>query len=79
MNRLQKFFTNLFPAQAAFMEAESRQWFLKCLRCDSEISIWDLGGIKWKAKGNSRNYMKCPKCKKRSWQQMYKKEADPSL
>ncbi len=77
MNRIQKFFTSILPAQSAkSMEADSRQWFMKCMECGFEESYWDLGGIRWKAAGNSRNLRKCPNCGKRSWHQTYKKETD---
>ncbi len=79
MSRVQKFFISMFPAQAESMEADSRAWFLKCPKCNFEQSIWEMGGIRWKAKGNSRNYLKCQNCKKRSWHQMYKKENENRL
>ncbi|MCA9839173.1 MAG: hypothetical protein KC422_19840 [Trueperaceae bacterium] len=80
MSRLQKLILAFVSeSNAKAMEAESRLWFLKCLRCAFEESVWDIGGIRWKAKGNSRNYRKCTNCKKRSWHQMYKKEAEPNL
>jgi hypothetical protein len=47
---------------------------MKCPKCEFEESYWDLGGIRWKAKGNSRNLRKCPNCGERSWHQTYKKE-----
>jgi phage terminase large subunit GpA-like protein len=77
MNWVQKFFTSIFPASwAKSMEADSRRWFMKCLKCGFEESYWNLGGIRWKAKGNQRNYRKCPRCGKRSWHKTYKKEVN---
>ena len=32
--------------------AESRAWIARCESCGGERSIWDLGGIRWKASGN---------------------------
>jgi hypothetical protein len=77
MNRLQKFFTSIVPASwAKSMEADSRRWHMKCLQCGFEQSYWELGGIRWKATGNQRNYQKCPNGGQRSWHQSYKKEVD---
>ena len=77
MSRIQKFFTWIFPASwSQSMEADSRRWFMKCLECNFEQSYWDLGGIRWKATGNQRNYRKCLKCGQRSWHLSYKKEVD---
>ncbi|MBP6001992.1 MAG: hypothetical protein KA746_01025 [Pyrinomonadaceae bacterium] len=76
MSFIQKIFTSLLPASwSRSMESDSRRWFMKCLKCDFEESIWDMGGIRWKAKGNSRNLRKCPNCLERSWHSTYKKEA----
>lgn len=48
------------------MEAESRERRVRCA-CGHDRSIWDLGGIRYKAAGNPRKLMKCPACGKRSW------------
>lgn len=51
------------PAKwAASMEAESREWMLRCRGCGHEISYWEAGGLRWKAKGNPRvviSYLRC--------------------
>ena len=72
---VQKLFTGMFsPSTAADMEAHSRAWRLQCPNCGYEKSIWDMGGIRYKAIGNSRNFMRCVNCGKRSWHKMYKRE-----
>ena len=58
---------------AAAMEADSRAWILTCPACGYEISIWDLGGIRYKATGNQRTFMKCLKCGKRVWHRTAKR------
>jgi hypothetical protein len=74
MNWFQKLLVTVLPASwAQSMEADSRQWFMKCLNCEFEQSYWDLGGIRWKATGNSRNLRTCPSCGQRSWHMTYKK------
>ena len=75
MSGIQRFFKAIFPASwAESMEAHSRKWMMRCPKCDFEQSFWDMGGIRWKASGNQRNYMKCVSCGERSWHQAYKKE-----
>lgn len=75
MSWIQRFFTFILPRSwAESMEADSRKWMLKCLRCGFERSFWDMGGIRWKATGNQRNYIKCSSCGKRSWHQAYKND-----
>lgn len=51
MTFLQRLLTSMFPGSwADDMEAESRRWMVRC-SCGFERSLWDLGGIRWKAKG----------------------------
>jgi hypothetical protein len=74
MSWIQKLFKAIFPTSwGESMEADSRKWMLKC-NCGFEQSFWNLGGIRWKASGNQRNYMKCVSCGERSWHRTYKKE-----
>jgi len=53
------------------MEAESRAWMVRCPHCGFERSVWETGGIRYKASGTSRNYMRCPSCGKRGWNRIY--------
>ena len=61
------------PMTAA-MEAESRQWMVRCRTCGFERSIWELGGIRWKAKGTSWTWRRCPHCGKRRWHTIYRRD-----
>lgn len=68
MNRVQKFVTVLLPARwAADMERESRSWMARCENCGETASIWDRGGIRWKAAGRPRAYGKCRACGRNAW------------
>lgn len=49
------------------MEAESRAWMVRCPHCGFERSVWDAGGIRYKAAGTSRQYRRCTSCGKRGW------------
>lgn len=55
------------------IEAESRAWMMKCPDCGHEISVWEAGGIRFGAAGKPKRLMKCGKCGKRTWHQVYKK------
>jgi phage terminase large subunit GpA-like protein len=61
----------------AAMEAESRAWMVSCPHCGFERSVWDTGGVRYKAAGTSRNYMRCPNCGKRGWNRIYWKGGVP--
>jgi hypothetical protein len=68
LSRAQRFFTWLFPASwAASMEADSRTWIVRCSACGHAESMWDRGGIRWKARGNPRIRIKCPACGEANW------------
>jgi hypothetical protein len=69
-------FIKMFVSAETFaaMEADSRQWMAKCPNCNFERSIWEMGGIRYKAAGNPRVYRVCPNCNQRQWHTIYKKE-----
>jgi hypothetical protein len=75
MNSLQRLFVTLLPKKwTESMEAESRAWIVHC-PCGFERSMWEAGGIRWKAAGKPRQYFSCPRCRKSSWHFIYKKGA----
>lgn len=57
----------------AAMEAHSRAWRAKCPECGFERSIWELGGIRYKATGKPRTLMRCPRCGARGWHRVEKR------
>jgi hypothetical protein len=69
MNRLQRFFSLLLP-KSWDLEAESRAWKTRCSKCDHESSIWETGGIRYKAVGNPRKMFRCPHCGKFTWHKL---------
>lgn len=75
MSLLQRFFVAIFPkAWAESMEAESRLWVARCKHCGFEQSIWEMGGIRWGARGNPARYCRCPKCHEPTWQAITKRD-----
>lgn len=75
LSGMQKFI-KLFVSEATFaaMEAESKEWIMKCPHCNDEHSIWNMGGVRYKAAGNPHMYRLCPNCGQRSWQTVSKKQ-----
>jgi hypothetical protein len=47
----------------AAMEAESREWLVRCPACGHERSIWDLGGVRYKARGTKAIFRRCDACR----------------
>jgi transposase-like protein len=75
MTLLQKLVLSLVPKKwAASLEAESRSWMIRC-PCGHEQSVWDAGGIRWKAAGKPRWLHRCPRCGL-TWHTLYKKPAE---
>jgi len=67
MSGIQKFFAAVLPRRwFAAMEADSRLWMVRC-SCGFARSIWEIGGIRYKATSRSWTFMRCPQCGRRSW------------
>eukprot|EP00521_Asterionellopsis_glacialis_P008058 CAMPEP_0195284752 /NCGR_PEP_ID=MMETSP0707-20130614/2845_1 /TAXON_ID=33640 /ORGANISM="Asterionellopsis glacialis, Strain CCMP134" /LENGTH=208 /DNA_ID=CAMNT_0040344145 /DNA_START=64 /DNA_END=687 /DNA_ORIENTATION=- len=49
------------------VEQESKEWIVYWKKFQHEVSVWDLGGIRYNASGNSRERTACPICKEISW------------
>jgi hypothetical protein len=60
---------------ASSMEAESREWMMRCRACDAERSVWDLGGLRYKARGRRITIIRCPECGTRSLADTYRKHS----
>ncbi|HEX6188242.1 MAG TPA: hypothetical protein VFZ40_09175 [Pyrinomonadaceae bacterium] len=52
------------------MEAESRKWIARGRECGSEKSLWEHGGVRWKAAGSSSTRLVCDPCGRNTWQQL---------
>jgi predicted RNA-binding Zn-ribbon protein involved in translation (DUF1610 family) len=77
MNFIQRLFTRFVsPERKAAMEAESREWMIRCPKCGFEQSVWETGGVMYKASGSSWQYRRCPQCGQRSWHKIYRKKAE---
>lgn len=76
MNVVQRLITAVIPKRwAAALEAESRRWMMRC-PCGHERSVWEAGGIRYKAAGNPRRWLPCPQCGQATWHTVYHK-AEP--
>jgi hypothetical protein len=63
MSFRQKLLMAIVPRRwADEMEAESRSWMLRCKVCGLERSVWEMGGVRWKAAGCPSRRRHCPRC-----------------
>lgn len=67
MGALRSLILAVVPATwAASMERDSRCWKLVC-PCGHARSVWEVGGIRWKASGEPRKLLRCPSCGGLHW------------
>lgn len=52
------------------IEYESSLWMVAC-PCGWEQSVWDLGGVRYRAKGTKTQLRRCDSCGKRELHQVY--------
>jgi hypothetical protein len=52
------------PTMKAETEDESRRWVARCPRCQRLNSIWDAGGMRYKAAGSGGSLARCAHCGK---------------
>lgn len=69
---IRRLIVRFFPDLGARMERESRQWMVQCTGCGHEISVWEAGGIRYRAKGTVRRLGRCSQCGKTSMLRVYR-------
>lgn len=75
MSFRQKLLGRIFPEHwTEDMEAESRNWILRCKECGLERSVWELGDVRWKAVGSPSRYRHCPRCDRATWHVLYRRK-----
>ena len=75
MTLVQRFLKAVFPKSwGEAMEAESRTWMVVCGTCGYQRSVWDLGGVRWKAAGTPRKLARCPQCNTVGWHTVQRQE-----
>ena len=80
MSGSQRFFAQMLgPEAAAAAEAESRAWLIVCPHCGFERSVWDTGGVRYRASGGGRVGMTCPRCGQAGWQKIVKGPNFPTV
>jgi ssDNA-binding Zn-finger/Zn-ribbon topoisomerase 1 len=75
--RLRDRILSWLPAPLAeSIEADSRRWVFDCPDCHATSSIWEIGGVRWKAAGEPRRLISCPKCHARRLMRIHRPLAD---
>ncbi|QDT52655.1 hypothetical protein Pan44_06670 [Caulifigura coniformis] len=60
------------PSWQTAIEQESRDWRARCPKCLRETSVWDLGGVRFKAAGTPFRRIRCIHCSNAFLGQLYR-------
>jgi len=63
--------TGASEEKRALIEEESSLWMVQCRHCGFEASVWDLGGVRYHARGRKIRRRHCPECDKRRAHDVY--------
>ena len=74
MSLLRKLIKTVSPSLAAKVEADSRRWMMQCPSCGHEKSVWDAGGIRYKARGTVRRLGRCSNCQQLRMLRIYRSD-----
>ena len=55
------------------IETESRRWFMRCAHCGFEISVWEYGGMRYRALGTVYRLARCRNCNRIGMFKVYQK------
>jgi RNase P subunit RPR2 len=75
MTFIQKLIISILPEQwSADIRAETKSWVLTCPNCGAVQSVWDLGGVRFKAASVGKSVLtKCAQCGQRHMMPMERK------
>jgi hypothetical protein len=68
----------LFSSKEKFdkIKQESKLWVFSCSSCNESSSIWEIGGVRDKAKGKPIMRLRCPKCDTVGMQKTHNRSAE---
>lgn len=79
MTLIQRLVVSLLPRRwSDAIQAESQSWILTCSVCGVTRSVWDMGGIRYKAASVGRHVVvRCGRCGKFRQMSLERKTANP--
>jgi uncharacterized Zn finger protein len=77
MTFMQRLVMTLMPQQwAAAIRAESQEWLLSCSGCGISRSVWEVGGIRFKASSAGKRVLVwCKECGQLRWMSLERQRA----
>lgn len=69
MGLIQRFILAIMPkGLAGEIWAASESWKIRCLTCGASRSVWEVGGVRWKAASiGKRTLIRCSQCDRLRW------------
>ena len=61
------------------IETESRSWMVRCNTCELECSVWEVGGVRWKAAGRPSRLVHCPRCGRAPRHTLHRRQVRPQV
>ncbi|MCL4861664.1 MAG: hypothetical protein KJZ93_19755 [Caldilineaceae bacterium] len=79
MTLIQRLVVSLLPKRwSDAIRAESQSWVLRCSVCGTARSVWDMGGIRYKAASVGRRVVvRCGQCGKFREMSLERKPTNP--
>lgn len=77
MTKFQQFLERWLPSKLfQSIQSESSAWILTC-PCGQKRSVWEIGGVRWKASGTAKRLLPCSGCGQNTWQTLtYEEPSD---
>lgn len=66
------------PELFAAMARESRLWMAECPNCRANTSMWALGAVRYRAAGEPKKRMPCPRCGQTGFMRIHWTGGDPN-
>lgn len=73
---LRSLIARLSPTLLQRIEAESRTWLMQCQKCGHEISVWEAGGMRYKALGPVWRLGRCVNCQRVGMMKVFRHSGD---
>lgn len=75
---MQNFLRRILPQTwFAAIERETKQWEVAC-PCGERRSLWEMGGVRYKARGNPKRRLHCLACNEMTWHRIRKRRKSDS-
>jgi uncharacterized Zn finger protein len=77
MTFIQRLVMTLLPQQwSEAIQTESQEWLLSCPDCGTSRSVWEVGGIRFKARSvGKRTLVWCQQCGQLRWMSLARKRS----